>query len=356
MNIPPEINILDSLGDCFVILDLQADNVCWCSSAYVNKFEKIISGSGISILYDIFSGIEEAVTKINQGGEKKINAMATYQSITNIGIELATLETHKIVIRFNDLFENENEIQRYLQDREQLFLTSRTISVSEMATTLAHELNQPIGTVKNLLHGIKSRMVLNIQDNINIEPATIKAIERAIEQTQFAAKIITRIRDYTQAKTPQKELLNLTSLVKDSVSLLDWEINHQGINCQLNMPADPVMIYGDELMLQQVFVNLLRNAIDAMRNLPTSNKILLITSRQENSQVTISIEDSGCGLSKNAEEKLFQPFVSTKPTGMGVGLNICRSFVELHQGKLWLTANDHVGCTSHVALPMQTEQ
>ncbi len=346
------IKVLDSLGDCCLIMNQQTSQVSWCSSEFKNQFPGITQGSGTDILFEMFAGIEEATQKPGINQDAKIKSVAVYQNITNIGIELARLEDHSLLIRFNSLFENENEIQRYLQDREQLFLTSRTISVSEMATTLAHEINQPIGTIKNLLHGIKSRMIANN----DMPQATIDAMDRAIQQTQFAAKIITRIRDYTQAKTPQKELLNLNSLVKDCISLLDWELDHQSIECQLQIQSEPIIISGDELMLQQVLVNLLRNAIDAMRNMPESGKYLLISSQQENERVTISIEDSGCGLTKDTEKKLFQPFVSTKPTGMGVGLNICRSFIELHQGKLWLTTNDSAGCTAHVSLPIHSEK
>ena len=353
---PTNISLLDDLGDCCLILDQKIDRVYWCSTAYKKRFQEIAPGSSAASLYQLFAGIEDATDEINQQQDAKVKSVAVYQNQTSIGIELLSLGDHRILIRFNSLFENESEIQRYLQDREQLFLTSRTISVSEMATTLAHEINQPIGTIKNLLHGIKSRIVMHSKNNSKIEPTTIEAIERAIEQTQFAAKIITRIRDYTQAKTPERELLDLSSLVKDCVSLLDWELDHQGIECQIKTPVEAIVVSGDELMLQQVFVNLLRNAIDAMRGLPEPKKMLLISSQQENDRVTISIEDSGCGLSENAEKKLFQPFVSTKPTGMGVGLNICRSFIELHQGKLWLTANEKAGCTSHVVLPMQNKE
>jgi len=101
-----------------------------------------------------------------------------------------------------------------------------------------------------------------------------------------------------------------------------------------------------------VLVNLLRNAIDAMRGASRDARRLEVEAQLVDDQVEITISDSGCGLSAETEKNLFVPFVSTKPSGMGVGLNICRSFVELHQGRLWLTHNEDVGCTFHVTLPV----
>lgn len=345
------VEMLNILGDEILIIDLQQREVSWCSSTFLTRFKEISPGTGLERLYHLFDGMEDPVHKVNQNTspeKDKEKSVVKYDKKTGFDIELVPLDTQQLLVRFKDTSAYRSEVQRYLQDREQLFSTSRTISVSEMATTLAHEINQPIGTIKNLLQGIRSRLIsANHEDG-----SVIAATENAIEQTQFAARIISRIRDYTQARMPEKEMLDLVTLVKDCVSLLDWEIDHQNIDCQLKLPSEPLMISGDELMLQQVFVNLLRNAIDAMRDLPDAEKMLLISNQDEKNQVTIRIEDSGCGLSNEVEKKLFQPFVSTKPTGMGVGLNICRSFMELHQGRLWLTKNTRAGCTSHVLLPM----
>ena len=346
---------LNILGDELLIIDIYRHEVSWCSSTFQDRFKEILPGSDLTTLYRSFDGIEDAISRLSDAAlsaKDKITTVVHYQEKTGFNIELMPLDERQLLVRFKDISAHRSEIQRYLQDREKLFSTSRTISVSEMATTLAHEINQPIGTIKNLLQGIRSRLLAAN----TTEDATIAATERAIEQTQFAARIISRIRDYTQARTPAKTDLDLVMLVQDCVSLLDWEIDQQDIDCQVVVSSEPLMISGDELMLQQVFVNLLRNAIDAMRDLPAAEKFLSISAQVENDQVTIRIKDSGCGLNKDTEKKLFQPFVSTKPTGMGVGLNICRSFIELHQGRLWLTTNDQVGCSAYVLLPMLSEK
>jgi signal transduction histidine kinase len=112
-------------------------------------------------------------------------------------------------------------------------------------------------------------------------------------------------------------------------------------------------VAGDGVMLQQVLVNLLRNALDAMIDTPAGQRRLAIASRLDDAgQVEIAIADSGSGIDADAASQLFMPFFSTKPTGMGIGLNICRSLIELHQGRLWYTPNDGGGCTFHIALPL----
>lgn len=347
-------NALNCTGDELLIIDLLQQAVTWYSSTWKKQFRDISLSSGLSQVINMFDGFSEAIQsfeKRRSGKNTKLRTVVIYQKCVSFEVELMLMSKQHLLIRFKNISKQKSEVKRYLQDREQLFTTSRTISVSEMATTLAHEINQPIGTIKNLLQGIRSRIISENCEHGSI----IAATDRAMEQTQFAASIITRIRDYTQARTPKKTYVNLALLLRDCISLLDWELDHQGIGCRFRL-SKQLMIVADKLMLQQVFINLIRNAIDAMRNSSDAKRMLFISSEVEKTQVIIRIADCGCGLTENIENKLFQPFVSTKPTGMGVGLNICRSFIELHQGKLWLTRNKHRGCTAHVLLPILSEE
>lgn len=152
----------------------------------------------------------------------------------------------------------------------------------------------------------------------------------------------------------------MRALLRDSLALLDWEFSRRSV--RVTWSADePVQrwVVGDAVMLQQVLVNLLRNALDALRERTSGDGQIEVGIRHADSgmpadEVRISIADNGSGLSEQAEALLFVPFQSTKPTGMGIGLNICRSFVELHQGRMWFTRNapSRGGCTFHVALPL----
>ncbi|MCZ8094187.1 MAG: ATP-binding protein, partial [Acidovorax sp.] len=141
-------------------------------------------------------------------------------------------------------------------------------------------------------------------------------------------------------------------------TLLDWDLarHHVQFSVSADLPGGGALppVAGDGVMLQQVLVNLLRNAIDAMVETPVAERRLDVVCRVDavDDRVEIAITDAGCGVGQDAAAQLFMPFFSTKPTGMGVGLNICRSLIELHQGRLWFTPNAVRGCTFYVALPL----
>jgi len=239
------------------------------------------------------------------------------------------------------------DVQTYLAERDDLFLTSRTVSVSEMAATLAHELNQPLGTLANLLAALKIR---HRRDTLTAQVLST-AIDDACEQTRFAQSVIARIRDFTAARQPELRPLDLAELVDRSVALLDWLLRDSGTQVRLRGSGCGVRVHGDRTMLQQVLINLLRNAVEAMRGGELAGRRIDVIVDSGDGRATLAIVDRGQGV-EGSESTLFVPFVSGKPDGMGVGLNICRSFLELHQGRLWLTGNDHGGCTAHVELPL----
>jgi C4-dicarboxylate-specific signal transduction histidine kinase len=241
-------------------------------------------------------------------------------------------------------------MQRQLDDREQLLFTSRVISVGEMATTLAHELNQPIGATANLLRGLRSRLVRAGAPRLDAEEAT--ALERALEQVMFAARIISRIREFTQSRQPRHAKVDLAALARSSASLLDWDLQRSGARLVLELPDEPAFVRGDEVMLQQVIVNLMRNALDALRTDPPEDPRLELRLLARAHEIEVQVCDNGCGLGDAAAQQLFVPFASTKPSGMGIGLSICRSFIELHQGRLWFSRNADRGVTFHIGLPL----
>ena len=271
--------------------------------------------------------------------------------------------------------EQQRAARRHLEDRERLLFTSRSLAVGEMASTLAHELNQPIGTVANVLRGLRSRL-----ERQGANEELLGGVKLALEQALFAARIIARIREYTHSRQPRRERLDLGQVVRESVALLDWELQRDGVHVTLDLLPGPCRVNGDEVMLQQLFVNLLRNALEATRDNPIdaqgrATRRLALRLAAERGMAVLALRDNGCGLPQDAQAQLFVPFQSTKPNGMGIGLNICRSFVELHQGRLWFTPNDEGrkdigakpcgrpsdqpgtgrGCTFHVALPLLTD-
>lgn len=254
-------------------------------------------------------------------------------------------------------------VQRHLEDRERLLFTSRSVSIGEMAATLAHEINQPIGTVGNVLRGLATRLERLQSDVAHGAPLAEPLAERlaelqqgtrlALDQTLFAARVIGRIREYTHSRQPNRQRLDLAALARDSAALLDWAFARQGVPLRVEAPG-PAHVVGDAVMLQQVLVNLLRNALDAHRgHTPAGGAAVSLRLSAQAGEWELAIADRGGGISREAEGRLFVPFASSKPDGMGLGLKICRSFIELHQGRLWFTRNpadQGGGCTFHIAL------
>lgn len=340
---------LDSFDDELLIVDLNSSEIPWCSSAFACRFAFVCKTNDLNDLYSTFPGIAERLANAEEDNDQGKKAIFVASENRFYDLAVSVLTHHLYLLRFRDLSKKASETQRYLEDREQLFSMSRTLSVSEMATTLAHELNQPIGTLMNLLHGIKQRLGTNQKAYDEM----IKALDLAQQQTKFASGVISRVRDYTRSRQPDYQRLSVTDLVTSSVSLLDWEIQRDDVGFSVNFSDSMSFdVDGDYVMLQQVLVNLLRNALDAVREARVAgDRAITINITSDEKYIDIAIEDNGLGLSKQGEDSLFVPFSSTKPNGMGIGLNICRSFIELHQGKLWLSSLDSGGCAAHVLLP-----
>ena len=268
--------------------------------------------------------------------------------------------------RLDSALERERAARRHLEDREKLLFTSRALSVGEMASTLAHELNQPIGTVANVLRGLRLRIERVVGLGAKQREDLQGGVQLAIEQALFASRIIARIREYTHSREPRRQALELGAVLRGSLALLDWEVQRDGVDLSLDLPEPPCPVEGDEVMLQQLFVNLLRNAIEAMRDNPPDARGRVVRSlrlalavERGGREAVLHLIDNGCGLPSDVQQQLFVPFQSTKPNGMGIGLNICRSFAELHHGRLWFSPNEpgddgqpRRGCTFHVALPL----
>lgn len=260
-------------------------------------------------------------------------------------------------IRLTQNTARDHYLKHYIAEREKLFNTSRSISVGEMATTLAHELNQPIGTMINMINGVHRRLQNGVFDKTEI----LAALSTAEKQGHFATNIVSRIRDFTHARKPKKTINNICELLEDTVILLDWVFESENVTVKQRITDTSISVYADKTLLQQVFVNLLRNSIEAMEDIRPIDKNILVDVHETEDGVLITITDSGSGLEDSNEKDLFTPFASKKMGGMGVGLNICRSFIELHQGRLWFTDNKSdpifsskevkTGCTAHILLP-----
>lgn len=332
-----------ALGDAAALLRRDDGSVAATTAAWRTLLPALAEGASQATLEQGLPGVR-AACRSAEASPQRVSLGDTRQWEA----QLAALDDEHLLLRVTDRRELGRVVQRQLDDREQLLFTSRVISVGEMATTLAHELNQPIGAAANLLRGLRSRLARR-RSALSAEESA--ALERTLEQVLFASRIIARIREFTHSHQPRQARLDLAALLRASASLLDWDLRRSHAALALELPAEPVPVQGDEVMLQQVVVNLMRNALDALRSDPPAAPQLALRLLVRTHEVELQVCDNGCGLDDDAAARLFVPFASTKPSGMGIGLSICRSFVELHQGRLWFSRNAERGTTFHVSLP-----
>ena len=228
----------------------------------------------------------------------------------------------------------------------ELLHVSRLSAMGQVAAMLAHELNQPLTAISNYMEG--ARVLLDRGGDLPLSRIG-SAIDRAAEQALRAGQIIQRLRGFVSRGNSQRRIEAVSPLLKELLELALFDMRQRGVSIRLeNTPAD-VRILADEIQIQQVLLNLLRNAAEAVAN-QEHREISLLTEASADA-VQISVVDNGPGLSDEIRDKLFQPFVSTKKTGMGVGLSICHTIITAHDGRLWAEPNPDGGTIFRFTLP-----
>ena len=222
------------------------------------------------------------------------------------------------------------------QQQEQLQFTSRLVTMGEMASTLAHELNQPLAAIASYNTGC-----LNLLAKENFDPDDIRhALEKLGVQAQRAGRIIRRVHDFVRKSEPKRAPSALGEIIENCVGFIEAEARKRHVQVETALPLLPPVL-ADRLMLEQVLLNLIRNGMEAMAGTPEEKRVLRVAVELGGSEVVVSIADNGCGIAPEVREKLFTAFFTTKPEGMGVGLSISRSIIEFHRGRLWAEDNAH---------------
>jgi len=230
-----------------------------------------------------------------------------------------------------------------------LIFMSRFTALGEMASTLAHELNQPLTAAASYLNG--ARRLLDGGDAGKISVAT-NAIDHAADQMLRAGQIIKRLREFVSRGESQRAPEDLRKLIEEASALALVGIKQTGTHVSSEFGAGG-MVLVDKIQIQQVLLNLMRNAIEAMQN--TARRELVISTRSFRPDIIeVAVADTGCGISPEIAAKLFQPFVTTKQHGMGVGLSISRTIIEAHGGRLWAEPNPGGGTIFRLTLKRET--
>ncbi|GAB2898297.1 hypothetical protein GCM10027046_30100 [Uliginosibacterium flavum] len=232
---------------------------------------------------------------------------------------------------------------------ERLARTSRLITMGEMASTLAHELNQPLSAISNYSMGCVNRLKSGNYKHEDI----LGAMEKASAQAARAGNIVRRVRDFVRKSEPRRALVNIGQIAEEALGIAGIEARRLGARVSTNIPGDLPLVMADRIMVEQVLMNLIKNAAEAMQDLPLDERQIHLRARLTADAIEVSVSDHGCGVSPEHLENLFSPFFTTKQDGMGMGLNICRSIIEFHKGRLWVDANPAGGSIFTFTLPQE---
>jgi C4-dicarboxylate-specific signal transduction histidine kinase len=246
-----------------------------------------------------------------------------------------------------DITERRRAEALFRQQQEKMQMTARLVTIGEMATTLAHELNQPLAAISNYSMGCVRRLRSGSWE----ESELLEALEKGAAQAERASKVIQRVRAFVGRRMPNLVPCDINEVVSGVSSMIGLEARQNGASLTLELSEIVPYVHADPLLMEQVILNLSRNAIEAMQETAPDDRQLTIRSRPNgDNTVEVEVIDQGRGIDPQLEANLFTPFFSTKSHGMGLGLHICRSIVEAHGGHVWVSHNPGAGVTFHFSL------
>jgi two-component system sensor kinase FixL len=248
----------------------------------------------------------------------------------------------------HDLTQRQAADTRLRDLQSELAHVGRLSEMGTFASSLAHELNQPLTAISSLCEGA-SELLEGDPDKGDLAMAR-EALRDASEQSIRAGQIVRRMREFLSHGDRERQVESLSKLIAEANALALVGTREHGIDVQIRIDPACNHVFVDRIQIQQVLFNLIRNAIESMLDCPRRS-LTISTSAPSDGLVTISIEDSGSGISESLAPQLFQPFVTSKRTGMGIGLSICRSIIEDHGGRIWFEAAPDGGTIFRFTLP-----
>lgn len=240
------------------------------------------------------------------------------------------------------------------QQQEKLQTSARLATMGEISSMLAHELNQPLAAISSYTTGAINVLERAERNGTAVDAGLLKpALEQASSQAQRAGQIIRSVHEFVKKREPERQQLAIESLLDGIAALIELQARKYYVTVRQRIPADLPPVLADRMMIEQVLLNLTRNAIESMQHIPPQRRILSVAADYDGAAglVSVAVIDQGHGIAQDVAERLFSPFFSTKAEGMGMGLNICRSAVEFHGGALNHVANPNGGTIFTFTLP-----
>jgi two-component system sensor kinase FixL len=284
-----------------------------------------------------------------QGERKIVRDDGTFIPIIwRVTLPKAPEDFDRVYFHAVDVTEQKRAEEELHVARSNLNHAGRLSLVGELSTSLAHEISQPLSSIVTYSH--LAEKVLRTGNEGEVKAAAM--VERIGRNARHATGVVNRIKDFARRRTAEFAPIDTVSLLEDALALVEHEAGRLGATVVLELPKTLPPVHGDRIQIQQVVVNVIINALQAMTNQEsTLRRVVVSAARADSSIVEISIDDTGPGIPKSEMERIFEPFFSTKPEGVGLGLSICRRIVDEHGGRLWVVDNPG-GASVRFTLPI----
>ena len=236
--------------------------------------------------------------------------------------------------------------------REELAHLARISTMGELAGTLAHEINQPLSAIMSNAQAAKRYLDVPTPDIEEVK----EILRDIVKEDARAGEVINRLRALLKKAKMESEPLDLNSIFQEVIGLLHGDVVIRDVKVTTELDPRASLMLGDRIQLQQVALNLILNAFEAMHDCPRGEQRVLIRTWQKDSEIVAAVTDNGRGVPAGETETVFKPFYTTKPQGLGMGLSISRSIINRHQGRIWVENNSDGGATFYFSLPVPTEE
>lgn len=342
-------SILDTVPDAMVVIDEAGVIHSFSSTAerlFGHKASEVV-GKNVKILMPspYREDHDGFISRYLKTGERRIIGIGRVvvgerKGGSTFPMELAVGEMRSSQKRFftgfiRDLTEREETEGRLQELQSELLHISRLTALGEMASTLAHELNQPLAAITNYING-SQRLLAGQEDQ---QARTLREVlGKAANQAMRAGDIIRRLRDFVSRGETETAVESITKLIEEASALALVGAKEQGLRVRFDLEPGADRVLANRVQIQQVLLNLIRNAMDAMLQSPR-REIVIAAANAGGGFVRISVSDTGSGIAPELADKLFQPFITTKAHGMGVGLSISRTIIDAHGGQIWAEPN-----------------
>lgn len=247
------------------------------------------------------------------------------------------------IVDLTDKTKAADEIQTL---QAELLHASRLSAVGTLASALAHEINQPLTAIANYLSAARDLIDGGLDNN---EELFREALQESVSESLRAGKIVRRLREFVAKGEINRQIISIAQLIEDATTLGLIGANEKGVSWSIDIAPDSNHVFVDRVQIQQVMVNLMRNAIEAMEDSPVKQLSISVKSHSDE-RVEIAVSDTGSGIDPEIGDTIFDPFSSTKGSGLGLGLSICRTIIEAHEGKLSVEPNSGGGTIFHITL------